>query len=138
MHCILKRFILAILLCLPTLTFATWQIANPNPAQKQIDPRLGKTDYALYYYDNAAVRIYPKKGLLKENIIRIANEQGWKVIWRADQDYKVTRNTVIAGPTFITTMDRLLNHYPLMATYKKSQKIMTVMEKRKFKYYKGK
>ena len=121
---------LVVFFIFPTLSFATWQIADPlhgTSPKRSLTDQLHDTDYPYSYQDTIKVRVF--KGGLRDNVERLAYEHGWRVEWQAPEHNYVMTNDKIAGPTFPIVMDRLLDNYPLMATHDCYYQITRVVSK---------
>lgn len=117
-----------VLLFVPTLSFATWQVANTQHHQKYknqyLAAQLGKTDYPKAYSDRYVFRV--EKESLKWNIFQNAGKYGWSVQWKVKENYRVLNAAEVAGPTFCVALNRLLAHYPLKAQCNLSAKKVAV------------
>ena len=126
------RLFWIVLLFIPTLGYATWQVTNPAPNQENkavtANPQIGKTDYPHSYQNNKKYLLYLRKGLLFENVKKYAAKHGWKVRWLASHHYPVLTNTTIAGDGFEIVMKRLFANYPLYIYYNSKIKVMTVSQ----------
>ncbi|MGD9107755.1 MAG: hypothetical protein PVI75_01110 [Gammaproteobacteria bacterium] len=124
-----KKFmwILVILVLIPLTSSAIWQIADPaHGTGRRYEHGV---DYPQQYVNGAIISFKLRKGLLKENVFRIACKYRWKVRWLAPNKYYVTLATKIVGPTFPIVMNGLLSHYPLRATYDIKYKRMRVYKR---------
>src|SRR5690348_8610267 len=97
MKCLI-RIVSAFLFLLPTLTFAGWQVAQPQGAMPEPFFQAGSqqdTTFAPNYNPDqftslgrpAAVYAISVSGSLKENLERIMDRYHWRVIWKAPYDY---------------------------------------------------
>lgn len=117
------------LMLLPMMSLAIWQVADPSHgARYQFlnTTHLLQADYPKKYANGSKFLFKLRKGLLQDNVRRLAGKYNWKVVWKAPNSYYVTLNTEIVGATFPITMNRLLAHYPLRATYDARNKRMKV------------
>jgi len=126
----MKRLLglITLLLAFPLVSYAIWQVSDPNLGMKRrlTKTELGQTDYPLAYINGSRYLFHVRKGLLRDNVKRIAKKYRWRVVWRAPVDYHVLLNTEIVGPAFSVVMDRFLSHYPLQAVYNARYHKMTV------------
>jgi len=117
------------LILVPMTSSAIWQVADPLHGTKYHylhTSRILRADYPRKYANGSKFLFKLRKGLLKDNVYRLANKYNWRVTWRASDNHYVMLNTEIVGVTFQVAMNRLLSHYPLRATYDVKHKCMMV------------
>jgi hypothetical protein len=134
----------ALLLAIPAIAFAGWQVATPQstiPSQPFFQAGTQKNTaftpvpsaYASKAYPNrfaslgtpAAVYAITVSGSLKENIQRIMDRYHWKVIWKVAYDYNFDGR--VTGSSLPNVIDRLLQPFPLQAVMYMSNRTMTVV-----------
>jgi hypothetical protein len=102
-----------ILILVPALSFATWQVANTKHHQKYKNQYIaslrGKTDYPKAYSDRYVFQV--AKNGLKQTVLQNAKKYGWSAQWKVKK-YPVLNTNAVAGPTFCVALNRLLAHYP--------------------------
>lgn len=143
MKCLNK--VVLILLILPTLTFAGWQVSKPSaaiPSQPffqagtQQDTTFMPTSIALSSHHPllskkfanlgrpAAVYAISVSGSLKENLERIMRRYRWKIIWKSPYDYNFDGR--VTGASLPDVVEKILKPFPLKATLYMSNRIMIV------------
>lgn len=138
----------ALLLAIPAIAFAGWQVATPQStipnqpffqAGTQQNTTFTRTAtpvpsaYSSGSYPNkfaglgqpAAVYAITVSGSLKENIQRIMDRYHWKVIWKVAYDYNFDGR--VTGSSLPNVIDRLLQPFPLQAVMYMSNRTMTVV-----------
>lgn len=76
-------------------------------------------------HDNAADTLY--SGSLKANIIRLAHDRGWNhVVWQPDFDFNWLGTTRIAANNLPTLLNKVLNGYPLQATFYNGNHVLLI------------
>lgn len=110
------RFLL-LLICLPTVGFATWQlggepIRTPGALPNKIVPGIPGQ-----YQTDPQYNLVTHKGLLYDTVKQYCSTHGWKLTWMAKRDYPLNFNTTLTGPNFPEVLNQLLSHYPLQAYY---------------------
>jgi hypothetical protein len=141
MKCRVTRVsLLLITILFPTLTFAAWQVAQPQTvaatqpfyqAGRQPDigvvPSYGSSAFPNQFANlgkPAAVYAISVSGSLKENIERIMDRYHWKVIWQVPYDYNFDGR--ITGTSLPNVIEKLLSPFPLQATLYMSNRTMTI------------
>lgn len=122
----MRKFLLIMigLMLVPVTAMAIWQVADPSHGTKYHKRGL-RVDYPRVYTNGAKISCVLRKGSLRSNVMSCAEKYNWRVAWSVTNNYSVTINTKIVGPTFPIVMSGLLSHYPVHATYsKKYQKII--------------
>src|SRR3989344_460244 len=131
----------ALLLLVPTIAVAGWQVATPqNTTMTSNDPffqagmRQGTTfsSYGNSAFPNqssslgnpATIYAISVSGSLKENIERIMDRYHWKVVWKAPYDYNFDGR--VTGSSLPNVIEKLLQPFPLQAQMYMSNRIMTV------------
>lgn len=105
-RCFMKKLFFIVLLALPFVALANWQLANSSQR---------RPGYPQKYVTKVVIQV--QKGTLEDNVKGIARRHGWKVIWHAKKPMHVLLETHLAGFTFVETMNQLLSHYPVQANY---------------------
>jgi len=140
----MKRIILkvsALLLTLPTIAIAGWQVARPQAAvpnepffQAGSQPdttfpsAYGSTSFPNQFAElgrPAAMYAISISGSLKENLERIMDRYHWKVIWKAGYDYNFDGR--VTGSSLPNVIEKLLSPFPLEATLYMSNRTMVIV-----------
>lgn len=133
--------ICAVLLTIPTVAFAGWQVAKPEstvpnePFFQASGPKEGPaavSSYGTAVFPNqfanlgrpAEVYAISVSGSLKENIERIMDRYHWKVVWKAPYDYNFDGR--VTGTSLPNVMEKLLKPFPLQAVLYMSNRTMTI------------
>ncbi len=104
----------------PSLTLAEpWKSSATLPAQ------FGSMDNN---YEPYHLTIYP--GTLKSNLERLMKGNAYAMLWLTKYDYPVIGKAIISGKTFNEALNKLLENYPVRATFYKQNHIMTVVERK--------
>lgn len=143
MKCLIK-IISTLLLLLPTLTFAGWQVAKPDggvsndpffQAGGQQDTNFAPSSSNSAFPNQfanlgtpAAVYAISVSGSLKENLERIMDRYHWRVVWKAPYDYNFDGR--ISGTSLPNTIEKLLKPFPLQATMYMSNRTMIVASRK--------
>lgn len=126
----LVYLLLAGLVICPCFSYAIWQVNDPSHGTKPgwyLSPFLRQTDMPQQYVQKSAYTIHLKKEWLKSEVTDISRKYGWRLYWKAPQNYPILLKTDIVGDDFETVMNELLSHYPLKAAYNKHYRIITVL-----------
>lgn len=134
----------ALLLTIPTIALAGWQVAKPEStipnepffqAGYQQDtpsaPAYGSSAFPDQFANlgrPAAVYAISVSGSLKENIERIMDRYHWKVVWKAPYDYNFDGR--VTGTSLPNVMEKLLKPFPLQAVLYMSNRTMTVVPRK--------
>jgi hypothetical protein len=143
MKCLVTKLSVMILL-LPTLAFAGWQVARPqaaipsdpffqagNQQDTSFAPSYGSSAFPNQFANlgrPAAVYAISVSGSLKENIERIMDRYHWKVVWRAPYDYNFDGR--VTGSSLPNVIEKLLKPFPLQAVLYMSNRTMTVVPRK--------
>lgn len=124
-------WIVAGLILVPMVTLAVWQVADSLHGTKSYSgvAHIKCGDHPCRYANRSKFSFKLRKGLLKDNVYRLANKYNWRVAWQVPNNYRVLLNTEIVGATFPVVMNQLLSHYPLRATYNAKHKSMMIRNK---------
>lgn len=127
--------IVVILILIPLVSYAFWQIADPVHGARYDCDRSTTSGflnnaYPRRYLNGSAFSFELRRGTLKGNVLRLAKKYNWQVRWFAPNKYCVALATRIVGPTFPILMNQLLSHYPIRATYDVKYQRMKVYYKR--------
>lgn len=79
------------------------------------------------YNASIAVALYP--GSLKNNIDRIARENGWKMVWNEENDYQWVTYTRIEKPSFAEVMKAILADYPLQGVFYEGNQVLVIQSR---------
>ncbi len=139
----LIAWISALLLTIPAIAMAGWQVANPErtvpnepffQAGVQRDrafvPAYGSSAFPnrfANYGRPAAVYAISVSGSLKENLERIMDRYHWKVIWKAPYDYNFDGR--VTGSSLPNVIQKLLKPFPLQAQLYMQNRTMTVVQR---------
>lgn len=111
----MKKLMLTVLLSLPLLATASWQMESPSRGA-QLAP--GKTVLGYPNQYNSQISFSLQKGdTLETTVQRLAKDNAWKVVWKVKHPYYVLLQTHIEGVSFVEAMNTLLAHYPLRVNY---------------------
>jgi hypothetical protein len=143
MKCLVTKLSVMMLL-LPTLAFAGWQVARPqaaipsdpffqagNQQDTSFAPSYGSSAFPNQFANlgrPAAVYAISVSGSLKENIERIMDRYHWKVVWRAPYDYNFDGR--VTGSSLPNVIEKLLKPFPLQAVLYMSNRTMTVVPRK--------
>jgi len=123
-----KSVLFGLILLLPTLALASWQIAgapvrtpdnkpnkivNSTPSRYRVDPR-----YTFYL----------EKGHLKDNVKHYAKKLGWQLHWHGP-NYAVLNSAKFEGYSMYEVMGLVLTNYPVEAFYNTKKRIINVWPK---------
>ncbi len=76
-------------------------------------------------YRRTRVTIYP--GSLKGNIQRLARYFGWpQMVWNTQEDFRWVGKTIIQANNFSGILQRLLQSYPLQATFYRGNHVLVI------------
>ena len=139
MKCLITK-VSALLIILPTVALAGWQVASPQVATPsepffqagvQQASAFVPSDSSAAFPDQfanlgrpATVYAISVSGSLKENIERIMDRYHWKVLWKAAYDYNFDGR--VTGTSLPNVMEKLLSPFPLQATLYMSNRTMII------------
>lgn len=141
MNCLILRISALLLVALPSMTLAGWQVANPQTsipnepffqAGDQKEVTTTRSSYGTAAFPNqfanlgrpAEVYAISVSGSLKENVERIMDKYHWKVVWKAPYDYNFDGR--VTGTSLPNVMEKLLKPFPLQAVLYMSNRTMTI------------
>lgn len=140
MKCLIK-ILSALLLTVPTIAIAGWQVASPSssvPNEPFFQAGAQRSNsfpstYGSSAFPNqfgsmgrpAAVYAISVSGSLKENIERIMDRYHWKVVWKAPYDYNFDGR--ITGSSLPDVIQKLLTPFPLQAVLYMSNRTMAIV-----------
>lgn len=132
---------LLIIIIIPSLSFAGWQVVKPldaAPSEPIFQAGPPKSINVVPSYGNsvmpnryaklgkpAAVYAISVSGSLKENIERIMDRYHWKVVWKAPYDYNFDGR--VTGTSLPNVVEKLLKPFPLQAVLYMSNRTMTIV-----------
>lgn len=136
------RLITLMLLVIPAVTLAGWEVAKPEAAiprgpffQPGIKkpPVLLPTAYNNTAFPNqfavlgqpAALYAVTISGSLKENIERIMGRYHWKVIWKSQYDYNFDGR--VTGSSLPNVVEKILQPFPLQAVMYMSNRTVAIV-----------
>ena len=149
MKCFAAKVSFFLLITLPAISFAGWQVAKPGAtvpsepffqAGTQQNSRFVPTapvvvpsTYASNAYPNqyahlgrpAAIYAISVSGSLKENLERIMDRYHWKVIWKVPYDYNFDGR--VTGSSLPNVVEKLLKPFPLQAVMYMSNRTIAVV-----------
>lgn len=139
MKCLITK-VSALLIIIPTIAMAGWQVAQPQAAvpsepffqagvqqDSSFAPSYGSAAFPDQFANlgkPAAVYAISVSGSLKENIERIMDRYHWKVLWKAPYDYNFDGR--VTGSSLPNVMEKLLDPFPLQATLYMSNRTMLI------------
>lgn len=142
MKCLFMK-LSALLLLLPTIVLAGWQVAKPQNAvpdepffqagsqqNTAFVPAYGSSAFPNRYANlgrPAAVYAISVSGSLKENLERIMERYHWRVVWKAPFDYNFDGR--VTGSSLPNAIAKLLKPFPLQAKLYLSNRTMTVVSR---------
>ncbi len=150
MKCLMTKISLFLLIFLPSISFAGWQVAKPGAAipsepffqagtqqNTTFVPATVPTtsSYGTKAFPNqfanlgrpAALYAISVSGSLKENLERIMDRYHWKVIWKVGYDYNFDGR--VTGSSLPNVIEKLLQPFPLQARMYMSNRTMTVVQR---------
>jgi hypothetical protein len=133
---------LFLMLVLPQVTLAGWQVSNPEAtvprepffqagSQRQtgLAPASHGRDAYPSEYDNlgrsAPVYAVSISGSIKDNIERIMKRYHWRVVWKAPFDYNFDGK--VTGSSLPNVIQKLLQPFPLQAVMYMSNRTIAVV-----------
>lgn len=139
---IFKFLISALLLSLPAIANAEWQVSKPESSiprepffqagtqqRATTMPSAYGSDSFPNQYANlgqpATVYAVSISGSLKENIERIMGRYHWKVIWKAPYDYNFDGR--VTGSSLPNVVEKLLQPFPLQAVMYMSNRTLAII-----------
>tara|TARA_R110000868_G_scaffold108769_3_gene296634 strand:+ start:3796 stop:4248 length:453 start_codon:yes stop_codon:yes gene_type:complete len=139
---LLAKRLLLLVLVLPQVAMAGWQVSNPESsapreqffqAGTQRKTALSPAAYRRASYPSeysnlgkpASVYAVSVSGSLKGNIERIMKRYKWKVIWKAPFDYNF--NGKVTGSSLPSVMKKLLQPFPLQAVMYMSNRTVAIV-----------
>lgn len=145
MKCLATKISLFLLIILPSLSFAGWQVAKPSAAIPSepffqagtqqntafIPASNGSSAFPNRFASlgrPAAVYAISVSGSLKENLERIMDRYHWKVIWKVPYDYNFDGR--VTGSSLPGVIEKLLQPFPLQARMYMSNRTMTVITRK--------
>lgn len=143
MKCLVTK-VSALLLTIPTIALAGWQVARPESTipnepffqagyqqDTSFSPSYGSSAFPNQFANlgrPAAVYAISVSGSLKENIERIMDRYHWKVVWKAPYDYNFDGR--VTGTSLPNVMEKLLKPFPLQAVLYMSNRTMTIVPRK--------
>lgn len=143
MNCLFAR-LSALLILVPALSMAGWQVAKPNaviPSEpffqagvqqsSSFSPSYGNKHFSSQFANlgrPAAIYAISVSGSLKENLERIMDRYHWKVIWKVAYDYNFDGR--ITGSSLPNVIEKLMTPFPLQATLYMSNRTMIVTSRK--------
>jgi hypothetical protein len=135
----------ALLLTIPTIAMAGWQVATPQSsvpnepffqAGTQQDTSFSPSSYGSRSFPNhytymgrpAAVYAISVSGSLKENIERIMDRYHWRVVWKVPYDYNFDGR--VTGSSLPDVIGKLLRPFPLQAVLYMSNRTMAIVPRK--------
>lgn len=144
MKCLVTKISVVLLILLPTLSFAAWQVAKPGMAvpsepffqagtqqNTAFVPAYGSSAFPNQFANMgrpAAVYAISVSGSLKENLERIMDRYHWRVIWKVPYDYNFDGR--VTGSNLPNVIEKLLQPFPLQARMYMSNRTMTVVPRK--------
>lgn len=143
---IARSFISVLLLSLPSIVSAEWQVSKPQAAMPREPFFQAGTQQKVTTMPSAyASRSFPNQyahlgqpatvyavsisGSLKENIERIMGRYHWKVVWKAPYDYNFDGR--VTGSSLPNVVEKLLQPFPLQAVMYMSNRTLAVIPRTK-------
>jgi hypothetical protein len=139
MKCLIAR-LSAMLIMIPTIAMAGWQVAKPTSAipsepffqagvqqNNSFTPRYNNASFPDQFANlgrPAAVYAISVSGSLKENLERIMDRYHWKIVWKVAYDYNFDGR--VTGTSLPNVIEKLLGPFPLQATLYMSNRTMIV------------
>lgn len=143
MKCLVTR-VSALLMMVPTIAMAGWQVAKPQAAipnepffqagvqqDTTFSPSYGSSAFPDQFANlgrPAAVYAISVSGSLKENVERIMDRYHWKVIWKVPYDYNFDGR--VTGSSLPNVIEKLFSPFPLQATMYMSNRTMMVVPRK--------
>lgn len=146
----MKRLVLKIslflLIILPSISFAGWQVAKPGAtvpsepffqAHRQlVTPTTPIVTNGSAAFPNqfaslgrpAPLYAISLSGSLKENLERIMDRYHWKVVWKVPYDYNFDGR--VTGTSLPNVIEKILQPFPLQARMYMSNRTMTVVPRK--------
>jgi hypothetical protein len=133
---------LFLMLALPQVVFAGWQVSNPEStvprepffqAGTQRQTALSPSAYRHDAYPgkhanlgrSAPVYAVSISGSLKDNIERIMRRYNWRVVWKAPYDYNFDGK--VTGSSLPNVIQKLLQPFPLQAVMYMSNRTVAIV-----------
>lgn len=83
--------------------------------------------FCASYHNNCHNNYIVYQGSLKDNIERIAKENGWhKVVWNVSYDYSWVTTMPIKSNNLIGAFNMILKNYPVKAIFYKGNKVIEI------------
>lgn len=99
----------------------------PPPAPPGFLPHDVITRYSTHHEQSRLLTATVLPGSIKENIKRIAHEQGWpQVVWKVPYDYRWVGQTQIQANSLNALFSQLLADYPLQAVFYHGNHILAI------------
>ena len=143
MKCLVTK-ISALLLIIPAITFAGWQVAQPTGAipsepffqagtqqDQAFMPSYGSGSFPNQFANlgrPAAIYAISVSGSVKENLERIMDRYHWRVIWKVPYDYNFDGR--VTGSSLPDVINKLLKPFPLQAQMYMSNRTMIVVQRK--------
>ncbi len=150
MKCLAAKISFLLLITLPTISFAGWQVAKPGatvpsepffqartPTQHiQNTPVIPVMANGSAAFPNrfaslgrpAPIYAISVSGSLKENLERIMDRYHWRVVWKVPYDYNFDGR--VTGASLPDVIEKLLQPFPLQARMYMSNRTMTVVSRK--------
>ncbi len=143
MKCLVTIASVFLLMLMPVISHAGWQVASPTAAipnepffqagtqqDTTFMPSYGSGAFPNQFANlgrPAAVYAISVSGSLKENLERIMDRYHWKVIWKVPYDYNFDGR--ITGASLPDVINKLLKPFPLQAQMYLSNRTMIVVQR---------
>jgi hypothetical protein len=144
MKCLAVKTSFFLLIALPVISFAGWQVAKPGAAIPS-EPffQAGTQQNTAFVPSNgsnafpnrfatlgrpAAIYAISLSGSLKENLERIMDRYHWKVLWKVPYDYNFDGR--VTGSSLPDVIEKILQPFPLQARMYMSNRTMTVVPRK--------
>lgn len=143
MKCLVTK-VSALLITIPTIALAGWQVASPTSTvpnepffqagtqqNNSFAPSYGSESFPNQFANlgrPVAVYAISVSGSLKENLERIMDRYHWKVVWKAPYDYNFDGR--VTGSSLPNVIEKLLKPFPLQAVLYMSNRTMTVIPRK--------
>ncbi len=144
MRCLTTRISYILLIFLPALSFAGWQVAKPGAAIPSEPFFQAGTQQNTAFVPTYSSSAFPNKfatigrpaaiyaisvsGSLKENLERIMDRYHWKVIWKVPYDYNFDGR--VTGTSLPNVIEKLLQPFPLQARMYMSNRTMAIVPRK--------
>jgi len=144
MKCLVIK-VSVLLLALPIIALAGWQVAKPEAGMIPSDPFFQASAsqpvstpsaYNANAFPNqfaslghpATLYAISVSGSVKENLERIMDRYHWKVIWKAPFDYNFDGR--ISGTNRDEVIQKLLSPFPLQARLYRANQVMIIVPRK--------